>query len=291
MSAARRRLARLALPAARARGGPAPRPPAFALSSSTSTAAAPPPAAAPAAADSGSGGGWLQRLRHMAGWYGEESTSIRHSHALFKSCFAQATRRGLKEHLALEDDFFHNHALINLHVWMVHNRLRTVGGLGKPLQEQLFDRCWEDTTKRIRALSVPELTVNKHLRETQTFSFGAAVAYDHGLKEGTDALAGSLYRNVFCNNQDVAESTVLEMAAYVEEQVGSLGQVAHEDVCEGRLVWIAPPGCAGGPGQQVSGPVSVEASWVEAVDANGRTYWFHEQTKETTWTNPWTTAR
>jgi len=46
----------------------------------------------------------------------------------------------------------------------------------------------------IRTLGVPELTVNKHLKETQTFSFGAALAYDHGLQENKDALAGALYR-------------------------------------------------------------------------------------------------
>ena len=72
---------------------------------------------------------------------------------------------------------------------MIHNRLRHSGEAGKLLQEALFDRCWEDTVKRIRALGVQELTVNKHLRETQTFSFGAAVAYDHGLQEDLDTLA------------------------------------------------------------------------------------------------------
>ena len=46
----------------------------------------------------------------------------------------------------------------------------------------------------IRALGVPELTVNKHLKETQTFSFGAAMAYDHGLKDSKDSLAGAIYR-------------------------------------------------------------------------------------------------
>ena len=54
--------------------------------------------------------------------------------------------------------------------------------------------CGGVLTSGIRTLGVPELTVNKHLKETQTFSFGAAMAYDHGLQENKDALAGALYR-------------------------------------------------------------------------------------------------
>lgn len=87
-------------------------------------------------------------LRRFAGFYGEESTAIRHSHSLFNSCYDIGTQKHILKHLALEQDFFHNHAMINLHVWMVHNRLRTVGSQGKVMQEQIFDRFWEDTTKR-----------------------------------------------------------------------------------------------------------------------------------------------
>ena len=34
----------------------------------------------------------------------------------------------------------------------------------------MFDRVWEDTVKRVRALGVQELSVNKYVRDTQTFS-------------------------------------------------------------------------------------------------------------------------
>ena len=223
---------------------------------------------------------WQQWLRRAAGFYGDESTAIRHSHALFGSCYGHATQPQFRTHLMLEDDFFHNHALINLHVWMAHHRLRSAPG-GKQLQEQMYDRFWENTTKRIRALGVPELTVNKHLRETQTFSFGAATVYDYGLAEDEQELAGALYRNVFCNNQDVPEALVMETTAYVQRQVEHLAQLSNENVLAGELTWLPALGCAGGEGASASSDDADQ--WKEAKDDRGRVYLYHVKTKETKW--------
>ena len=222
---------------------------------------------------------WQQWLRRAAGFYGDESTAIRHSHALFNSCFSHATQPPFRTHLRLEDDFFHNHALINLHVWMAHHRLRSAPG-GKHLQEQMYDRFWEDTTKRIRALGVPELTVNKHLRETQTFSFGAATVYDYGLAEDEQELAGALYRSVFCNNQEIPEDLVMETTAYVKQQVSHLAQISDDNVLEGKLTWLPALGCVG-EGAAASSDGANE--WREATDENGRVYLYHLRTKETKW--------
>ena len=223
---------------------------------------------------------WIRRL---AGFYGEESTAIRHSHAVFRSCYDVGSQPHILQHLVLENDFFHNHALINLHAWLVHNRLRSVGSQGKVMQEQLFDRFWEDTTTRIRTLGVPELTVNKHLKETQTFSFGAAMAYDHGLKESKDVLAGALYRNVFSNHQERPdlEESVIQMAGYVQDQVACLANQHNDDVMVGTLSWNSTPGQP--KGQVNSRKSSGEDEWKEAVSDNGDVYYWNQRTRETKW--------
>eukprot|EP00946_MAST-07B_sp_MAST-7B-sp1_P003932 g3932.t1 len=154
---------------------------------------------------------------------------------------------------------------------MAHQRLRTAPG-GKVLQEQMYDRFWEDTTKRIRALGVPELTVNKHLRETQTFSFGAATVYDYGLAEDEQELAGALYRNVFCNNQNIPEALVLETTSYVQDQVKNLAEHPDEKVLAGDLTWLPALGCEANA-----------EKWKQAEDENGRAYLYHVDTKETKW--------
>ena len=67
---------------------------------------------------------------------------------------------------------------------------KNVDSEGKVMQEQLYDRFWENTTERIRALGVPELTVNKHLKETQSLSFGSAMSFDINMRESKNHLAG-----------------------------------------------------------------------------------------------------
>ena len=113
--------------------------------STTSSTVTPSPPSNAATGTTKSSWNWL---RSFAGFYGDESTAIRHSHSLFNSCHQIGSQKQILQHLVLEDDFFHNHAVINLHVWMVHNRLRAAGPQGKVMQEQIFDRFWEETTKR-----------------------------------------------------------------------------------------------------------------------------------------------
>lgn len=47
-----------------------------------------------------------------------------------------------------------------IHVWMIHKRLITEGREGQRLQEALFDQLWEDTSNRIRAVGIGELSVS-----------------------------------------------------------------------------------------------------------------------------------
>jgi hypothetical protein len=53
---------------------------------------------------------------------------------------------------------------------MIHRRLILEGKEGKRAQEGLFDLLWEDTSKRLRTLAVPELSVRK-FRSKQLVSY------------------------------------------------------------------------------------------------------------------------
>lgn len=61
--------------------------------------------------------------------------------------------------LGIKRDWITEHSLLALHVWIFHNRFKVdynVGGefSGRRMQEQLFERFWEDTTLRIRNAGV-----------------------------------------------------------------------------------------------------------------------------------------
>lgn len=101
--------------------------------------------------------------------------------------------------------------MLMLHIWMCHNKFTDEGvfyGGGKEFQETLFERVWEDAMRGIRHEMVPEISVNKVLRELQSQSYGAMMAYDAALeKEDSDKeLEGALERNVFAGAAVPGES-------------------------------------------------------------------------------------
>ncbi len=81
------------------------------------------------------------------------------SEGLFRSIEEQATQEIWWRALGLPKTWITEQALISLHVWIFHNRFKSdyeASGEfnGRRMQEQLFERLWEDTTYRIRNAGV-----------------------------------------------------------------------------------------------------------------------------------------
>jgi cytochrome b pre-mRNA-processing protein 3 len=246
--------------------------------------------------------GWLLRA---LGYEGDESLRGNLSSKIYKVCENQSAKQALYKDMGLEPNFRTKHAMTMLHVWCIHRRLIKEGGEGKLVQEALFDRCWEESTLAIRALGVPELTVNKHLKELQKISFGALVNYDHGMQTGTDELAGALYRNLYAADEEVPEDTVLSMAAYVQRQARAVDKLDLDDFLKGNIVWdnkglakgLAEVETEGAESDAIaeatlseetlsSGVGSMHGDWQEAVDQRGQTYYWNMVTREVVWDLP-----
>ena len=114
-------------------------------------------------------------------------------------------------------DFRSRHALLAFHIWLLHKRLlqlehpsdhhyhlqpesgdhndakddattataplvhssRKDYNMCQDIDAELFSIFWDNTTCRIRALNVYELSVNKHLENVQKYTFLHLVQYDH----------------------------------------------------------------------------------------------------------------
>ncbi len=83
-------------------------------------------------------------------------------------------------------DFRSKHTLLLIYTWMVHKRLLKMGEKGQDVQECMFDELWEDTSGRIRALGVGELSVNKRLSEVQGYSFKFCIELDDAITRNTE---------------------------------------------------------------------------------------------------------
>lgn len=220
---------------------------------------------------------WLLKF---AGFYSDESTHIRQTTAMYQSCLLQSSGDDIYTELGIEESFYFRHSLIILHIWLLHHRLRSLKNieLQKDLQEHLFDRVWDDTLRRVRALGVQELSVNKYVRDTQTFSFGAAVAYDYGLSSDDHELGSSLFRNLFAGRDEIPDEKVLSMVKYVRDQVTNLAEHGDDDIVAGNIKWLSLPGS--------TNAVAGHDEWREALSEDGRIYWWNTKTRQSTWENP-----
>ena len=105
---------------------------------------------------------FFQRYYYMLrglGVFSRRATVGVNSEAIYRSIEEQATQEGWWDALGLPRTWIAEHAMIALHVWMFHCRFKVdynVGGEfnGRRMQEQLFERLWEDTTLRIRNAGV-----------------------------------------------------------------------------------------------------------------------------------------
>mmetsp|Transcript_13589 Transcript_13589/g.43419 ORF Transcript_13589/g.43419 Transcript_13589/m.43419 type:complete len:333 (-) Transcript_13589:36-1034(-) len=241
--------------------------------------------------------GWLLR---MLGYYGAESTRIRQSNTLFFWIKRQARRTEWQD-LGLDmGAFYQAHTLYSLHTWIVHRRLLSAGPPGKLVQEELFDRLWDDTTQRIRERGIQELLVNKNLRKVQEASFGSMFAYDDALLHGAKSFADALERNVFLKNSPSRRHADL-LAEYALGELEAAHAVPFDEFIWARFGWADPPGPdrpytragvanvtrainlaavrAGVEGAESVEDASVgDEQWQEAVNKEGTRYWWSPAT-------------
>lgn len=86
-------------------------------------------------------------------------------------CKEQAERNLWHKYADIPDDFHSKHALLNIHIWLIHQRLLTTpdAHARKAIQELFFDEFWEDTLLRIREAGVAEMMVIFHLLYSSLF--------------------------------------------------------------------------------------------------------------------------
>jgi len=113
-----------------------------------------------------------------------------------QECWFGGAGGGAQGGLGLRRTWAAEHALLALHLWIVHCRLKVdydvrdaagaaEGGRasrvvfsGRQMMEQLFSRFWEDTTLRIRNAGIQELSVNRQLGDVQKATFHDFFEYD-----------------------------------------------------------------------------------------------------------------
>mmetsp|Transcript_39550 Transcript_39550/g.85627 ORF Transcript_39550/g.85627 Transcript_39550/m.85627 type:complete len:110 (-) Transcript_39550:196-525(-) len=82
-----------------------------------------------------------------------------------------------------------------LHTWMVIERIKGEGKIGKVATQHIFDYTFEDLKPRIAALGVPPMQRTAQVKELSKMFYGSCQAYNTA--ETTTDFAAALKRNVF----------------------------------------------------------------------------------------------
>jgi hypothetical protein len=203
-------------------------------------------------------------------------TTLGASTALFNVADRHVTHPYWQRHALIGDDFRSHHMLLMLHIWMIHKRLLKEGKRGLAVQESLFDLLWDNTNDRMHKKGIPEISLNKYLKEVQSYSFRTCVELDQALDQlklpledlnakklkdmqeiepdtalstlqartfknteeaVVDSLAGALWRGLYLRREDIDEAVVLSMARYVRSEQDRLLTLPAEAFFEGRFTF------------------------------------------------------
>lgn len=225
--------------------------------------------------------------------YSNKAQTGKFSEALFRSVEEQATQDCVYDVLNLTHDFTTEHALMTLHIWMLHCRFKVDydgSGLfcGRRMQEQTFERFWEDCTLKIRNVGVPEMRMNKQLENMQKVAFRDMQSYDSAIIVDDDddmELSAALWNNVFKGDPDVETDKVLMLADYTRREVFNLLQIPAEDFYHGWISW--GPVVGETEEDRLARQRSLfEGEWREGIHVDGRMYFYHTTTREKQWEVP-----
>merc|ERR1712032_1483005 len=168
----------------------------------------------------------------LGGYYSKESRLIRGSNSILKMVLDHCDHSGMRQVLALDDDFRTKHAFLCLHVWMVCRRLRRTDMDGKQVLQQFYDGFQHEVEMRVHGEGV-RVRVSKWLRQLEDIFFGSSKAYDDAIDKGTEDFADVLYRNVYGGKGDRHYCSAL--ARYTLRELVSLSMTDDEAVLQGAI--------------------------------------------------------
>lgn len=229
----------------------------------------------------------------MMGVFGTKSRVGQGSEALYRSIEEQSIQNKWFTELALPHTWITEHCLLALHVWIFHNRFKVDYNVpgefnGRRLQEEIFQKFWDDTIKRIRNAGVSEMSVTRQLEHVQKLTFDDFFTYDAAIKVENDdnmELAAALWKGVFREADNANTEAVIKLADYTKREVFNILLQPPEDVYRGWITW--GPIVGESEAERLERQRSMlSGEWREGIALNGRLFFYHTTTHERRWDPP-----
>ncbi len=157
---------------------------------------------------------------------------------LHRSIQDQALRPDFYYDGGARDNFSGRFEMTSLHAALMFRRLKTAGGAGKSLSQDVFDALFDGFDEALRDIGTGDLTVGKKIRKMGEAFYGRAKAYDDALANGADGieLQHSLVRNL-----GLADTEMDRFARYVRLVETTLSRHTDEQLMSGEVNWPRLP--------------------------------------------------
>ena len=154
--------------------------------------------------------------------------------ALFAAVTRQARQPALYADLGAPDTPVGRFEIYSLHVVLVLNRLKGLGGEAGEVSQALFDSYVRSLDDALRDLGVGDLSVGKKMRKLGEAFYGRAKAYDSALNGDREGLTGLVERTVFA---EAPGGDVAGLVDYIERAKAALAGQSVESVLACDLAW------------------------------------------------------
>ena len=137
----------------------------------------------------------------------------------------------------VRDNFSGRFEMTSLLAALMFRRLRTAGGAGKALAQDVFDALFDGFDEALRDIGTGDLTVGKKIRKMGEAFYGRAKAYEEALASDSEVdLQHSLVRNL-----GLADTEMDRFGRYVRLVESTLQRHTDEQLMSGDVNWPRLP--------------------------------------------------
>ena len=152
---------------------------------------------------------------------------------LYGAIVAQARNPVFYAQLNAPDTVEGRFDLVVLHLFLVNERLASLGDEGKVAAQELLDFFFEDMDGALREIGIGDLAVPKKMRSLAEAYLGRSAAYQAALSvRDRDALAAAISKNIY--GSEAASGEARTLAHYAERSADALKQAPVAAFFEGQ---------------------------------------------------------
>ncbi|MFH1803509.1 MAG: ubiquinol-cytochrome C chaperone family protein [Pseudomonadota bacterium] len=160
---------------------------------------------------------------------------------LYRSIVAQSRQPDFFARLGVADTIEGRFDLILVNAFVVFRRLKQ-DQAGRDLAQQVFDAMFAGLDQNMREMGIGDVGILKRVRKMSESYHGRIVAYEEGLRDGDEALASALNRNLYADTE-VKPEQLAAMVRYVHLADAALATQKSEDLMNGIITFPDAPEC------------------------------------------------